>query len=80
MISTRREQNAMAYDPRDPGDDVPEAERTEQDRELPAYSSDDGAVVPGADKIIVDPLEANEADQLEQATPVPDDDDGYERG
>jgi hypothetical protein len=70
----------MAHDQRDPGDDVPEADRIEQDRELHPHSGDDATMVPGADKIIVDPLKANEADQLEQATPVPDEDDGYDRG
>lgn len=72
----------MVHDPRDVRDDVPEADRIEQELEVGAApdESDDDAVVPGADKIIVDPIKADEADQLEQATPVPDEDDGYDRG
>lgn len=64
-----------AYDPRD---DIPEADRAEQEREVfPAPDDDapDEAPKSGIEDLDVDPLKADEADQIEQALSVPDEDD-----
>ena len=67
-----------------PRDDVPEADRAEQQRDA-IPRPDDDAVAPdeAADSAIagdleVDPLQADEADQIEQAIVVPDEED-YDR-
>jgi hypothetical protein len=56
------------YDPRD---DVPEADRVEQEQEvLPTDEPDD---------VDIDTLQGNEADLLEQRRSVPAEDDDYDR-
>lgn len=61
------------YDPRD---DVPEADRVEQERGIDDEPDEDAPEVP---EIEVDPLKADEADQIEQALTVPDDDEYDDR-
>ncbi|MBO0813136.1 MAG: hypothetical protein J2P23_13975 [Microlunatus sp.] len=56
----------------EPPDDVPEADRAEQLREA---VPDDTADPELDDDLEIDPLKADEADQLEQAIVVPDDDE-----
>lgn len=69
-----------AYDPRD---DIPEADRAEQQRDV-VPPPDDDVIAPDdtadteIDDLEVDPLKADEADQIEQARSLPDD-DGYDR-
>lgn len=61
-----------AYDQRD---DIPEADRAEQERDV--FPTDDADDAPGSEieDLEVDPLKADEADQIEQALSVPVDDD-----
>lgn len=60
----------------DPRDDVPEADRAEQEREAWSDDLDDDSVegVDGGIVEEVDPLKADEADQLDQLRDVPVDD------
>jgi hypothetical protein len=59
----------------DPRDDVPEADRVEQQQDVvPDAETDDGG-----DDIEIDPLQGNEADLLEQRRSVPAQDDDYDR-
>lgn len=56
----------------EPPDGVPEADRAEQLREAVPGDSADPTL---DDDLEIDPLKADEADQLEQAIGVPDDDE-----
>jgi hypothetical protein len=62
-----------SYDPRD---DVPEADRVEQERDVVPDLDDDAPDFP---EMEVDPLKADEADQIDQALTVPEDDDYDDR-
>lgn len=67
-----------AYDPRD---DVPEADRAEQQREVFPDADQDQAAPDEVnepalpDDLQVDPLKADEADQIDQSLIVPEDDE-----
>ncbi|QGN32490.1 hypothetical protein [Microlunatus sp. Gsoil 973] len=72
----------MAAD--DPRDDIPEADRAEQERDAgPGFGvdpdDDDQAGSAIDDDLEIDPLNADEADQLEQAIAVPVDDEDYDQ-
>ena len=66
----------MAVDYRDPSDEIPEADRLEQEAGLEALP-DDGPLAPDDDPAAD---RSDEADRLEQLTAVPDSDDDYPRG
>lgn len=59
----------------DPRDDVPEADRVEQQQDVLPGSESDG----DSDEVEIDPLQGNEADLLEQRRSVPVQDDDYDR-
>jgi hypothetical protein len=72
----------MAAD--DPRDDIPEADRAEQERDAVTgfqVEPDDEAQTTSAidTDVDIDPLKADEADQLDQAIAVPVDDEDYEQ-
>lgn len=67
----------------DPRDDVPEADRAEQQRDVVPTSDEETDAEQTRqseidDDLEFDPLKADEADQIEQAIIVPDDDE-YDR-
>lgn len=67
-----------AYDPRD---DVPDADRAEQERDVFPETDQDNAASDEVtkpalpDDLQVDPLRADEADQIDQSLIVPEDDE-----
>jgi hypothetical protein len=80
VVPSWKETTDMAAD--DPRDDIPEADRAEQERDAgPAFDvePDDETNSAIDDDLEIDPLKADEADQLEQAIVVPVDDEDYQQ-